>query len=262
MLLDHVMLRVEELEESINWYEEYFEYEELGRWEADSFTNVYLAPKKAVDQNAMIELTYNHDNRTYTEGNAWKHIGIRVRDANVAYDELTDTGAKGYWEHSGFMEYPVIESNDGHKFQLVEKPYGNRFSLDHTMVQATDLGRTVEWYSRVLNFQEEKYRNCGGSEMIFMKPEGAGREAMGLGITNQSEVGEIGDSWGHLSLRVSDLVEQCWPKLMRLGAVNYRSPAACAPFNYSGNTTGIRHTNGPYAFTKDCDGRELELLEV
>ena len=39
-VLDHVMLRVEDLEESLEWYQTHLNYEEKGRWEADTFTNV------------------------------------------------------------------------------------------------------------------------------------------------------------------------------------------------------------------------------
>ncbi|MEF8853594.1 MAG: VOC family protein, partial [Haloarculaceae archaeon] len=31
--LDHVMMRVEDLEESLDWYTTHLDYEEKGRWE-------------------------------------------------------------------------------------------------------------------------------------------------------------------------------------------------------------------------------------
>jgi len=43
---DHVMIRVEDLEESLDWYQTHLNYEEKGRWEADTFTNVYLGPEE------------------------------------------------------------------------------------------------------------------------------------------------------------------------------------------------------------------------
>jgi lactoylglutathione lyase len=41
--LDHVMMRVEDLDESLDWHTTHLGYEEKGRWEADTFTNVFLA---------------------------------------------------------------------------------------------------------------------------------------------------------------------------------------------------------------------------
>ncbi|MEF8826370.1 MAG: VOC family protein, partial [Halapricum sp.] len=37
--LDHTMMRVEDLDAAMDWYTENLEYEEKGRWEADTFTN-------------------------------------------------------------------------------------------------------------------------------------------------------------------------------------------------------------------------------
>ena len=42
--LDHTMMRVEDLEESLDWYRTHLDYEEQGRWEAETFTNVFLGP--------------------------------------------------------------------------------------------------------------------------------------------------------------------------------------------------------------------------
>ncbi|MFB6218186.1 MAG: VOC family protein, partial [Halobacteriaceae archaeon] len=61
--LDHTMIRVEDLEESLDWYRTHLDYEEKGRWEADTFTNVFLGPEDVHDAGALLELTYNHDGR-------------------------------------------------------------------------------------------------------------------------------------------------------------------------------------------------------
>jgi len=62
---DHVMIRVEDLEESLDWYQTHLNYEEKGRWEADTFTNVYLGPEEMHEDGATLELTYNHGDNTY-----------------------------------------------------------------------------------------------------------------------------------------------------------------------------------------------------
>jgi lactoylglutathione lyase len=56
---------------------------------------------------------------------------------------------------------------------------------------------------------------------------------------------EMGDAWGHLAVRASDL-EDFWTQLMDREAADYRDPAAC---------------DHQYAFTKDPDGHEVEIVE-
>jgi len=51
---DHVMIRVEDLEESLDWYQTHLNYEEKGRWEADTFTNVYLGPEEMHEDGATL----------------------------------------------------------------------------------------------------------------------------------------------------------------------------------------------------------------
>ena len=82
-VIDHVMIRVEDLETSLEWYRDHFNYEEKGRWEADTFTNVFLGPVNMGDEAAKLELTYNHDDRSYEMGDAWGHIAVRVPDGEL-----------------------------------------------------------------------------------------------------------------------------------------------------------------------------------
>jgi lactoylglutathione lyase len=56
----------------------------------------------------------------------------------------------------------------------------------------------------------------------------------------------MGDAWGHLCVRADDLHDY-WATLQERDAADYRDPAAC----------GDR-----YAFTKDQDGHEIEILEA
>jgi lactoylglutathione lyase len=54
----------------------------------------------------------------------------------------------------------------------------------------------------------------------------------------------MGDAWGHLAVRASDL-EDYWDQLMTREAEDYRDPESC---DYN------------YAFTKDPDGHEVEIV--
>ena len=120
--LDHTMMRVTDLDEALDWYQTHFEYEETGRWEADTFTNVFLAPEDVHDEGAVLELTYNHDGRSYELGDAWGHIAVRVEDVDDAYEELMDAGVEDYRDpESCDNRYAFTKDTDGHEIEVVER---------------------------------------------------------------------------------------------------------------------------------------------
>lgn len=43
-----------------------------------------------------LELTYNYDNRSYTMGNGWDHLAIRVDDLGDAWERLELREADAY----------------------------------------------------------------------------------------------------------------------------------------------------------------------
>jgi lactoylglutathione lyase len=93
-VLDHTMMRVGDLEESLDWYQSHLDYVEHARWEADTFTNVYLGPENPGEDGAFLELTENHDTDEYDNGDAFGHIAVRVEDVFDAYEELLDAGSR------------------------------------------------------------------------------------------------------------------------------------------------------------------------
>jgi len=246
--LDHVMCRVEDLEEAMAFYQEHFGYEEVGRWDADTFTNVHLAPEGASDAAATLELTYNHDGRSYTMGDAWGHIAVRVEDVYDAYAELMAAGVEDYRDpESCGGSYAFVKDPDGHQIELVERDHGARWSLDHTMLRVEDADAAIGWYARKLGYDLVRRSEHDSFSLYFMAPPDAPPEAMTVELTYNYDGRsyEMGDAWGHLAARVEDL-EDDWETLMERGAEDYRDPESC----------GLN-----YAFTKDGDGHELELVE-
>ena len=112
---------VEDLEESTEWYRDHFGYEETGRWEADTFTNVFLGPEGVHEDGALLELTYNHDGRSYTMGDGWGHIAVRVADVHDAYYELMDEGVEDYRRPEDNPGYAFVKDPDGHEIEIVER---------------------------------------------------------------------------------------------------------------------------------------------
>ena len=245
--LDHVMMRVADLEASLNWYTEHLGYEETGRWEADTFTNVFLQAPGAHDDGALLELTYNHDDRTYDMGDSWGHIAVRCTDVYDAYEELLDSGVEDYRDpDSCGGSYAFVRDPDGHEIEVVERDHGARYSLDHTMVRVADADEAIGWYTRKFDYELFRREEFEDFALYFLKPGDAPAEAMSMELTYNYDGRsyEVGDAWGHVAVRAGDLHE-AWGELVGRHAAEYRDPESC---------------NDRYAFTKDCDGREVEVV--
>mgnify|MGYP006277386257 CR=1 FL=1 len=245
--LDHVMMRVEALEESLDWYQTHLEYEEKGRWEAETFTNVYLGPADAGEDAAVLELTYNHDDRTYEMGDAWGHIAVRVEDVFDAYEELMDAGVEEYRDpESCGGSYAFVKDPDGHEVELVERDHGARWSLDHTMMRVEDADEAIGFWTRKFEYEHTGRWESDTFANYFLKPQDAGEEAMAVELTYNYDgrTYDMGDAWGHVCVRVDDLHE-AWDELVVREAEAYRDPESC---------------DDMFAFTKDPDGHEIELL--
>lgn len=246
-VLDHVMMRVEDLETSLDWYQTHFDYEETGRWEADTFTNVFLAPEDRHEDSAQLELTYNHDGRSYEMGDAWGHIAVRVDDVHDAYEELMDAGVEDYRDpDSCGGRYAFVKDPDGHEIEIVQRDHGARWSLDHTMVRVEDADATIGWYARKLEYDLVRRAEMDDFALYFMKPDAA-EEAMSMELTYNYDGRsyEIGDAWGHVAVRTDDL-DEAWDTLMDRRAEDYRDPESC---------------DNRYAFTKTNDGHEIEVVK-
>ncbi|WP_251344040.1 VOC family protein [Haloplanus halophilus] len=246
--LDHVMMRVSDLDDSLSWYQSHLGYEEKDRWEADTFTNVYLGPEDMHEAGAMLELTHNHDGRSYDMGDAWGHIAVRVEDVYDAYEELMAAGVEDYRDpDSCGGSYAFVTDPDGHEVEIVERDHGARWSLDHTMIRVEDADEALGFWTRKFEHVPAGRWESDTFANYFTEPSDAPPEAMAVELTYNYDGRsyDMGDAWGHLCVRVDDLHDD-WEQLMVREAADYRDPASC---------------DDMYAFTTDQDGHEIELLE-
>lgn len=247
-VLDHVMMRVEDLDAALEWYTTHFDYVEHGRWEADTFTNVYLGPESPHTDEALLELTYNHDGRRYDMGDAWGHIAVRVTDVYDAYEELMTGGVEDYRDpDSCGGRYAFVKDPDGHEVEIVSRDYGTRWSLDHTMIRVVDADAALGWFTRKLEYVNHRRWEADSFANFHMRHPEASEDAMTVELTYNYDGRsyEMGDAWGHLAVRTADL-HDFWDMLMERDAAEYRDPASC---------------DDRYAFTKDFDGHEIEIVE-
>jgi len=119
-------------------------------------------------------------------------------------------------------------------------------TLDHTMMRVSDMERADRVVRTHLEYEEKDRYDGDGFTIVYLGPEGMGDDEAMLELTsNEGDDGvEIGDAWGHIAVRVRDL-EAAYAELMDGGVDDYRDPESCG---------------GRYAFVKDPDGHEIELV--
>ena len=88
----HTMVRVSNLEESLDFYCKKLGLTELRRYENEGgrFTLVFLGAPGNPD--AQVELTYNWDPEQYTAGRNFGHLAYEVDDIYATCQKLMDAG--------------------------------------------------------------------------------------------------------------------------------------------------------------------------
>lgn len=115
----HTMVRVTDLEESLDFYCSKLGLTELRRHdvEAGRFTLVFLAAPG--DESAQVELTYNWDPETYTGGRNFGHLAYAVDDIYAACQRLMDGGVTiNRPPRDGRMAF--VRSPDGISIELLQ----------------------------------------------------------------------------------------------------------------------------------------------
>ncbi len=116
----HTMVRVRDLDESIDFYCHKLGLEELRRQEvaAGRFTLVFLAAPG--DEDAQVELTYNWDPEEYGEGRNFGHLAYAVEDIYALCQRLMDAGVTiNRPPRDGHMAF--IRSPDGISIELLQQ---------------------------------------------------------------------------------------------------------------------------------------------
>lgn len=123
----HTMVRVENLETSLEFYTKIFGLTETRRIESEKgrFTLVYLAAKNDIEtaQNSKapeLELTYNWDPENYSGGRNFGHLAYEVDDIYATCQNLIDQGITiNRPPRDGHMAF--IKSPDNISIELLQK---------------------------------------------------------------------------------------------------------------------------------------------
>jgi lactoylglutathione lyase len=116
----HAMVRVRDLDESLDFYCRKLGLVELRRHEVPTgrFTLVFLAAPG--DESAQVELTYNWDPEEYTGGRNFGHLAYEVDDIYEVCRRLRDAGvAINRPPRDGRMAF--VRSPDGISIELLQK---------------------------------------------------------------------------------------------------------------------------------------------
>lgn len=88
----HTMVRVSDLDKSLDFYCNKLGLQEIRRYESEQgrFTLVFLAAPG--DEEAQVELTYNWGPEAYGEGRNFGHLAYQVEDIYQTCQQLMDGG--------------------------------------------------------------------------------------------------------------------------------------------------------------------------
>jgi lactoylglutathione lyase len=116
----HTMVRVANLDKSLDFYCEKLGLRELRRYdnEGGRFTLVFLAAPG--DDDAQVELTYNWDPEEYDEGRNFGHLAYAVDNIYESCQRLMDGGVTiNRPPHDGRMAF--VRSPDNISIELLQK---------------------------------------------------------------------------------------------------------------------------------------------
>ncbi len=130
MRLLHTMLRVGNLEKSLDFYQNVLGMKLLRRkdYPEGSFTLAFVGYGDETD-STVLELTHNWDTERYDLGNAYGHIAIEVDDAYEACERVKQQGGNvvreaGPMKH-GTTVIAFVEDPDGYKIEFIQKKSGD-----------------------------------------------------------------------------------------------------------------------------------------
>ncbi|UTW60282.1 VOC family protein [Kordiimonas sp. SCSIO 12603] len=134
----HTMVRVTNLEESMDFYCNKLGLKEVGRKEVEAgrFTLVFLAAED--NEDAQVELTYNWDPEEYDEGRNFGHLAYAVDDIYETCQRLMDKGVViNRPPRDGYMAF--IRSPDNISIELLQK--GGRLEPQEPWASMKNIGK-------------------------------------------------------------------------------------------------------------------------
>jgi lactoylglutathione lyase len=131
MQLLHTMLRVGDLQRSIDFYTQAMGMQLLRTTKRpeQKYDLAFVGYASNPDQ-AEIELTYNYGVTSYDIGTAYGHIALGVTDAKATCEKIRQAGGKITREAGpvagGTAVIAFVQDPDGYKIELIERDFSTR----------------------------------------------------------------------------------------------------------------------------------------
>ena len=116
------MVRVQNIEDSLNFYCDKLGLKEIRRMENEKgrFTLIFLGAENSDDRHALLELTYNWDPEEYTGGRNFGHLAYSVNNIYETCNRLIENGITiNRPPRDGHMAF--IKSPDGISIEILQE---------------------------------------------------------------------------------------------------------------------------------------------
>ena len=118
----HTMVRVKNIENSLNFYCDKLGLKEVRRIENEKgrFTLIFLGAENSDDRHALLELTYNWNPEEYTGGRNFGHLAYSVNNIYETCNKLMENGVTiNRPPRDGHMAF--IKSPDGISIEILQE---------------------------------------------------------------------------------------------------------------------------------------------
>tara|TARA_B100000575_G_C22480295_1_gene318202 strand:- start:3 stop:428 length:426 start_codon:yes stop_codon:yes gene_type:complete len=118
----HTMVRIENIEKSLNFYCDILGLREIRRRESEKgrFTLIFLGAENSDEKTGLLELTYNWDSEKYTGGRNFGHLAYSVKNIYELCDKLLQNGVKiNRPPRDGHMAF--VKSPDGISIEILQE---------------------------------------------------------------------------------------------------------------------------------------------
>ena len=118
----HTMVRIKNIEESLNFYCNLLGLKEIKRKESTKgkFTLIFLAAENSSEKQSLLELTYNWDPEKYTGGRNFGHLAYSVKNIYETCENLMHNGVIiNRPPRDGHMAF--IRSPDGISIEIIQE---------------------------------------------------------------------------------------------------------------------------------------------
>ena len=135
----HTMVRVKNIEESLDFYCTKLGLKEIKRIENEKgkFTLIFLGAENSDDRHSLLELTYNWDSEEYSGGRNFGHLAYSVKNI---YDTCKKLMEKGIIinrpPRDGHMAF--IKSPDGISIEILQE--GENLSPQEPWLSMKNIG--------------------------------------------------------------------------------------------------------------------------